>query len=104
MTLDDIKGLLDKCKIAYKVKNNGGIEANKVPNNMNKQVSLSFSYVEYNDDRGKCISFYIGKEYGDYEGIGSWFTMSDNDEELKRLLKKFGFDVPEVYYSQMRLF
>ena len=104
MTLDDIKGLLDKCKIEYKVKKNDGIEANKVPNNKNKPVSLSFSYVEYNDDRGKCISFHIGKEYGDYEGIGSWFTLSDNDEELKRLLKKFGFDVPEVSYSQMRLF
>ena len=103
MTLDDIKVLLDKCKIAYKVKGNG-IEANKALNNKHKPVSLGFSYVEYNDDRGKCISFHIGKEYGDYEGIGSWFTPSDNDEELKRLLKKFGFDVPEVSYSQMRLF
>ena len=103
MTLDDIKGLLDKCKIAYKVKDNG-IEANKVLNNKHKPVSLGFSYVEYNDERGKCISFHIGKEYGDYEGIGSWLTPSDNDEELKRLLKKFGFDVPEVSYSQMRLF
>lgn len=103
MTLDDIKELLDKCKIAYKVKGNG-IEANKVQNNKHNPVSLSFSYVEYNDDRGKCISFHIGKEYGDYEGIGSWSTLSDNDEELKRLLKKFGFDVPEVSYSQMRLF
>ena len=103
MTLDDIKGVLDKCKIAYKVKDNG-IEANKALNNKHNPVSLSFSYVEYNDDRGKCISFHIGKEYGDYEGIGSWFTPSDNDEELKRLMKKFGFDVPEVSYSQMRLF
>lgn len=103
MTLENIRTLLGKCKIAYKVKDNG-IEANKVQNNKQKPVSLSFSYVEYNDDRGKCISFHIGKEYGDYEGIGSWFTPSDNDEELKRLLKKFGFDVPEVSYSQMRLF
>ena len=94
---------MDKCKIAYKV-NGNGIEVNKALNNKNKPVSLGFSYVEYNDERGKCISFHIGKEYGDYEGIGSWFTPSDNDEELKRLLKKFGFDVPEVFYSQMRLF
>lgn len=103
MTMENIRTLLDKCKIAYKV-NGNGIEANKVPNNKHKPVSLGFSYVEYNDDRGKCISFHIGKEYGDYEGIGTWFTPSDNDEELKRLLKKFGLDVPEVSYSQMRLF
>ena len=103
MTMENIRTLLDKCKIAYKVKGNG-IEANKAMNNKHKPVSLGFSYVEYNDERGKCISFHIGKEYGDYEGIGSWFTPSDNDEELKTLLKKFGFDVPEVSYSQMRLF
>ena len=103
MTMENIRTLLDKYKIAYKIKDNG-IEANKALNNKHKPVSLGFSYVEYNDERGKCISFHIGKEYGDYEGIGSWFTPSDNDEELKRLLKKFGFDVPEVSYSQMRLF
>lgn len=103
MTMENIRTLLDKCKIVYKA-NDNGIEANKALNNKHKPVSLGFSYVEYNDDRGKCISFHIGKEYGDYEGIGSWFTPSDNDEELKRLLKKFGFDVPEVSYSQMRLF
>ena len=103
MTMENIRTLLDKCKIEYKAKGNG-IEANKALNNKHKPVSLGFSYVEYNDGRGKCISFHIGKEYGDYEGIGSWFTSSDNDEELKRLLKKFGFDVPEVSYSQMRLF
>lgn len=104
MTLDDIKGLLDKCKIAYKVKNNGGIEANKVHNNRNKPVSMCFTYVDYGDERSTCISYTIGKNYGDYEGQGCWFDTTDTLDKLKLLLKKFGFDIPEVSYSQMRLF
>ena len=104
MTLDDIKGLLDKCKIAYKVKNNGCIEANKVPNNRNKPVSMDFTYVDYGDERGTCISYTIGKNYGDYEGQGCWFDTTDTLDKLKLLLKKYGFDVLEVFYSQMRLF
>lgn len=104
MTLDDIKGLLDKCKIAYKVNNNGGIEVNKVPNNMNEPVSMDFTYVDYGDERGTCISYIIGKNYGYYEGQGCWFDTTDTLDKLKLLMKKFGFDVPEMSYSQMRLF
>ena len=104
MTMENIRTLLDKCKIAYNVKNNGGIEANKVPNNKNKPVSMDFTYVNYGDERGTCISYIIGKNYGNYEGQGCWFDATDTLDELKTLLKKFGFDVPEVSYSQMRLF
>lgn len=54
MTLGRIAKVLDRCKIAYKRKDNG-IEADKVPNNEHKTVSMSFGIITYKDYRGTCI-------------------------------------------------
>ena len=103
MTMGDIVRILDKCKIAYTIKKEE-IVVNKAKNNEHKPVDMSFRYTTYDDDRGTCISYMIGKWYDDYYGIGAWFEKNDTEDTLIGLLRKFGFNVPEVSFKQMRLF